>query len=134
MLSLLVWMVVASPQATAPVRRPVVTSATAEIRVSDRAGSPLAGAVIAAEGPSSREASTDAEGRATLRTLTAGIYRIRAVKEGFIALEKEITVRIAPLPVIEFALSAAPPPPPPPPPPLLLLRRRRSVQALRSLL
>src|SRR5580765_1730331 len=102
MLSFLMWMVVAQPQATAPVRRPIAPGLTVEIKVSDRAGNPLAGAVVAAEGPSSRESSTDAEGRATFRTLTAGTYRIRAVREGFITLEKEVAARIAPLPMIEF--------------------------------
>jgi mannose-6-phosphate isomerase-like protein (cupin superfamily) len=107
----------AGPQATPPARRPVAAGATVEIRVSDRMGNPLTGAMVAAEGPSSRESSTDTEGRATFRTLTAGTYRVRAVREGFITLEKEVAVRVAPLPTIEFSLSAAPPPPSPPPPP-----------------
>jgi hypothetical protein len=61
----------------------------------------------------------------TLKPVTPGNYRVRAEGDGYIALEKEITVRgaVAPQQVL-LSLSAAPPPPepepkkePPPPPP-----------------
>jgi hypothetical protein len=90
--------------------------------VTDRSGNPAADAQVTAEGPASRAGSTDLTGMATLRTLTPGTYRVRAEREGFITLEKEVVVRAGSPMNSDFALSAAPPvaepePPPPPPPP-----------------
>jgi mannose-6-phosphate isomerase-like protein (cupin superfamily) len=137
MLNLLVCLLLASPQASpaqpatpqAPTpsrprpqtppasqtRRP--TTATLEIRVTDRSGTPLEGAHISADGPSMRNATTDSNGLATVRTMTPGNYRIRAERDGFVALEKEINAKSGPPVTTELALSVAPPPPAPPPPP-----------------
>jgi mannose-6-phosphate isomerase-like protein (cupin superfamily) len=83
----------------------------------DRSGTPQLGARVTAEGPVSREGDTDASGNVQLKNVTAGTYRIRAERDDFVALEKEVVVRTgAATSPIEFALSAAPPPPPPPAP------------------
>jgi mannose-6-phosphate isomerase-like protein (cupin superfamily) len=97
-------------------------TATLQVRVTDRSGNPTADAEVQAEGPSNRSASTGADGSTTLRTMTPGTYRVRAEREGFITLEKEVTVRAGAPITTEFALSRAPvveaaPPPPPPPAP-----------------
>ncbi|MFN7981804.1 MAG: cupin domain-containing protein [Vicinamibacterales bacterium] len=47
-----------------------------------------------------------------------GTYRVQAAGEGFITLEKEVTLRAGTTtPPVELTLTAAPPPPPPPPAP-----------------
>lgn len=107
----------AAPPAPAPARRPAAGATTLQIRVTDRTGAPSEGAVVTAEGPVSRDGSTDATGAVQFRSMNAGTYRVRAAREGFITLEKEIAVRAGTPATMEFALSAAPPPPPPPPPP-----------------
>lgn len=95
--------------------------ATLEVRVTDRSGAVLGDATVRAEGPVPREGTTDAEGGATLRNLPTGSYRLRFDREGFVALEKEISVKAGAPQTVHAALTPAPPPPapaaPPPPPP-----------------
>ncbi len=109
-----------APAAPPAVRRPAATSANVQIHVIDRTGAPAEGVRIAAEGPTSREALSDAGGVVMLRTLPLGTYRLRAEGDGFITLEKEVIVRAGAAPPIEVALSRAPAPPkvvePPPAP------------------
>jgi mannose-6-phosphate isomerase-like protein (cupin superfamily) len=105
-----------------PVRRPAAAaSSTVEVRVTDRTGKPAPDAHVVAEGPSARDGMTDLTGAIVFRAMTAGTYRVRAEGEGFVTLEKEVTIR-GTVPPIEFSLSAAPAPPkadtPPPPPPV----------------
>ena len=114
-----------APAAAAPVRRPPPAPATMslEFRVTNRTGSPVIGARLMGEGPSSRDGVSDAVGSVTFRTLTPGTYRVRAEATGFISLEKEVTVHAGMTGPVEFALSRAPeikveaaePPPQPPP-------------------
>lgn len=127
MLSLIVALLVtqqapAPPATPAPARRAAPASATIEVRLVDRTGTPLEGGRVAAEGPTGREGMSDARGVITFRTLAAGTYRLRAEATGFITLEKEVTVRAGTMPPVELALSAAPAPaeePAPPPPPVV---------------
>jgi len=91
-----------------------------QVRVTDRSGNPTGDADVIAEGPTTRSGSTDATGMVTLRTLPPGTYRVRAERDGFITLEKEVIVRATAPITADFPLSNAPvvePPPPPPPPP-----------------
>ena len=97
----------ATTPAPAPRRPAPAGPTTVDLRVTDRSGKPAPFAHVIAEGPSSRDGVADAAGLITFRSLTAGTYRVRAEAEGFIALEKEVTVRGA-MPAVEFALSAAP--------------------------
>jgi hypothetical protein len=115
--------------APAPVRRPAPTTATLEIKVVDRSGRPITNAHVTTQGPTERDDTTDKTGIVTLKTMAAGNYRVRAERDGYFALEKEIAVRgaVAPMQVIVSLAAApappepepkpAPPPPPPPPPP-----------------
>ena len=113
-------LVAADQTTTAP--RP--KGGTLEIRVTDRTGEVLSGATVTADGPVPRDGKTNDEGALSLRNLVGGTYRLRFDREGFVSLEKEVTVKAgAPL-TVHAALSAAPPPPappkpaePPPPPP-----------------
>ena len=109
--------------APAPIRRPVPTSSTVQVHVTDRTGAPAAGVQVTAEGPVSRDGLTDASGQVLFRTVGNGTYRIRASGERFITLEKEVVVRAgATAAPVELALSVAPAPastataPEPPPP------------------
>ena len=115
------------PGTTTPAapRRAAPSTATLEIKVVDRSGRPISDAHVSAQGPTSRDETTDKNGIVTLKPMTPGTYRVRAEHEGFLALEKEIALRAAVAPTqAMLALSFAPPPPepeakpaPPPPPP-----------------
>jgi mannose-6-phosphate isomerase-like protein (cupin superfamily) len=81
---------------------------------------------VTATGPVDRSGRTDAGGTLTLKTLPAGPYRLRFEHEGFITLERDVTMRASGPARAEAALSPAPPQPapaqpapaaPPPPPP-----------------
>ena len=107
----------AAPAAPAPPRRPAPTSSTLPVRVTDRTGVPARDVMVNADGPVSREGVTDANGEVQFRAVANGTYRLRAAGPGFIALEKEVTVRAGAISApIEFALSGGPPPPPAPTP------------------
>ncbi len=103
-----------APPTTPPAaRKPAVL----EVRVTDRSGTALEGADVVAEGPLGRKGATDRNGVVTLRNVPAGSYRFRFEREGYVPLEKEVTVKAGALTPVEAALTAAPPPPPPPTPP-----------------
>jgi len=123
------FMVTQGAQGTTPAPPPQTTTPTPprrtilEVRVTDRMGAPLEGAHVRAEGPLGREGATDRNGVVTFRNLTAGTYRFRIERQGFIALEKEVIARAGALGTVEAALNAAPaapaapaPPAPTPPP------------------
>ncbi len=102
-----------SPQT--PAAPPAPRPTTAEVRVTDRAGAPLDGAKVMAEGPQSRDGLTDKAGVVSFRLTAAGTYRLRIERSGFITLEKEVAVKAATSNVVDAALTAAPAPPAPPP-------------------
>ena len=116
----------APPARTAPAaapRRAQPATVTLNVLVTDRSGRFIPDAAISVEGATSKDATSDAKGQATVRGLTAGAYRVRVEAERFISLEKEINLR-GTAASQQFSLSraadpepvAAPPPPPPPPP------------------
>jgi mannose-6-phosphate isomerase-like protein (cupin superfamily) len=90
--------------------------AALELRVTDRSGAVLGGATVRAEGPVPREVTTSAEGGATIQNLPTGTYRLRFDRDGFVALEKEVTVKAGAPQTVYATLTPAPPPPPPPAP------------------
>ena len=97
-------------------RRPRPASASTRVVVRDRSGAPLEGVKVVVTGGSAVEATTAADGTATLRNVGSGLIRMRFERDRFITLERDVTVRSGQPATIEVALSAAPPPPPPPPP------------------
>jgi hypothetical protein len=105
------------PVATPPPRRPVASTTTLDVRVTNRSGTPAPDIRVSVVGATLEEGTTDASGSVAFKAVRPGAYRIRAEGEGFVALEKELTVRAGVPAKTDFALSAAPPPPPPPPPP-----------------
>jgi hypothetical protein len=88
--------------------------------VRDVSGTPLAGAKVFVTGPSNLEATTDEKGSASIGPLRDGMYRLRFELEGYVTLERDVTVRAGQPAEIFAALRIVPkplePPPPPPPP------------------
>ena len=103
----------APPAQTRPRPRPRSTST--RIVVHDQSGAPVSGARVVVSGAASNEATTDANGAASLASMRDGSYRLRFEREGFITLERDVTVRTGQPAEIDVVLDAAPPPSPPPP-------------------
>jgi len=105
----------AKPAQPAPQRR----ATPSQVIVRDRSGTPLRDVHISVSGVSSQDIVTDATGTASLGTNREGSFRLRFEHDGFITLERDVTIRAAQPSTIEVALNFAPPasPPPAPPPP-----------------
>ena len=91
------------------------TGATIVIVVRDHSGTPVPGARVAVSGAASQAATTDASGAAALAAMRDGAYRLRFEREGFITLERDVTMRNGQRLTIDVVLDAAPPPPEPAP-------------------
>src|SRR5437899_1934246 len=87
-----------------------------QIIVRDQSGMALPGTRIAVSGSMTRQATTGADGTAALAGLADGPYRLRFEHEGFITLERELTVKGGQPGIIDVVLSAASPLPPARPP------------------
>ena len=88
----------AAPAAPATPRRAAVAKPAQKVVVRNVSGTPIEGVRIAISGARTEEAKTNAEGVVSL-ALAAGSYRLRFEHEGFITLERDVTVRTAPLDV-----------------------------------
>src|SRR5262245_35177744 len=107
-----------APGQTTP--RPAARGTTrpvARIVVRDASGTSIAGATVAISGAGAQSLTTDASGTATA-PLAAGTYRLRFDHDGFLTLERDITVRAGQPAEIDVVLDRAPTPPAPEPPPL----------------
>ena len=88
------------------------------ITVAGENGAPLSGASVKVAGATvDRAATSGADGGVTLLNLPAGTYRARITRDGYVTLEKEVTIRAGARLTTEAVVTAAPPAPPPPPPP-----------------
>ena len=109
------------PPDTKPVSAQAPTSTaklgSIDLTVTSQTGALLSDAAVRAEGPTSRQGSTTAEGEIVLTNVAAGTYRCRIERDGYITLEKEVVVKAGARTAAEAVLSTAPPPPPPPAPP-----------------
>jgi mannose-6-phosphate isomerase-like protein (cupin superfamily) len=85
-----------------------------DIRVTDRSGNALADVEVTVSGPSDRAGKTDANGTLAYKGMGAGTYRLRFAHEGFITLEREVTLRGGTPGRVDVALSVAPKPVEPP--------------------
>jgi hypothetical protein len=63
-----------------------------------------------------RAGLTGPDGVVTIQNIPAGAQRCRITRDGFITLEKEVTIKSAARAAAEAVLSVAPAPPPPPSP------------------
>src|SRR5262245_56633675 len=117
----------ATPPATPPVKKPgpvkrqqpaqsmVPTSVT--VTITDASGAPIDNVHVSATGPVSRQTLSIDTGVARLNSVKPGDYRLRFEHEGFITLERDLTVKGGSPATIDVTLSPAPAPPPAPEPP-----------------
>lgn len=75
-------------------------------------GRPIPDAVVSMAGPTMREGTTNKDGVLRLQTVRAGNYRVRAEAEGFVTLERDVSMRNGL--EVEMTLNPAPEPPEPP--------------------
>src|SRR5215213_2500678 len=107
------------PRAAAPAGP---RASTVTVAVTDPAGTPVQGVAVSVTGPVTRNVTTIANGTARLLGMRSGTYRLRFERDGFITLERDVTMRAGAVPDVDVALSPAPSPPPakeiaPAPPP-----------------
>jgi mannose-6-phosphate isomerase-like protein (cupin superfamily) len=103
------------PVQTRPRPRPRTPAALA-IVIRNQSGTPLPDVRIVVSGEGSKEAKTDANGSASIAAIHDGEYRLRFERDGFVTLERDVTVKNGQPSGIEVVLNPAPPPPPPPEP------------------
>ena len=101
--------------ARAPAPRPRATPPT-QVIVRTNSGNAVEGVRVTVSGGTGQQAQTDAKGMSAV-TLPAGSYRFRFEHEGFITLERDVTVRAGQPTEVAVALDMAFTPPPPPPAP-----------------
>jgi mannose-6-phosphate isomerase-like protein (cupin superfamily) len=101
------------PKASRPANPNARLSVT--LFVTDPSGAPVPGVTVRASGPIDREGVTTREGTVKLQGLRAGDYRLHFEADGFVTLEKDMTLRGG-APEIEVSLTRAPAPPKPPEP------------------
>jgi mannose-6-phosphate isomerase-like protein (cupin superfamily) len=108
----------AAPKKPAAKRQPaqnmVPTSVT--VTISDASGAPLDNVHVTATGPVTRQTLSIDTGIARLNSVKPGDYRLRFDREGFITLERDLTVKGGSPATIDVSMSPAPPPPPAPEP------------------
>jgi Carboxypeptidase regulatory-like domain len=115
----------ATPPATPPKkpaarRQPPAQSmvpTTVTVAITDASGAPIDKVHVSAVGPVSRQTLSIDTGIARLNSVKPGDYRLRFECEGFITLERDLTVKGGSPATIDVSLSPAPPPPPAPEPP-----------------
>jgi len=116
--ALLFFLTPAWAQSPAPVQRrarPAAAAAPTRVVVRDVSGTPLEAVDVSL--PGGRRLTTDAAGTASA-VLADGTYRLRFEREGFITLERDVTIRNSRPLEIDVALNRAPRPPEPPPAPV----------------
>jgi mannose-6-phosphate isomerase-like protein (cupin superfamily) len=109
-----------TPKPTPPARRrPVVSTAPTSVTVTltDASGAPIDNVKVSAVGAVNRQTLSIDTGVARLNSVRPGDYRVRFEREGFITLERDITVKGGSPLSIDVTLTPAPPPPPAPEPP-----------------
>ena len=102
-----------APKPTSTTGRRPRAAVQTQVVARDVSGTPLEGVTLAIAGPQRAEATTDASGAASV-SLPDGSYRFRFAHDGFVTLEKEVTIRNGRPGEVEVALNRAPPPPAPP--------------------
>jgi hypothetical protein len=103
--------------APAPRRTPAAKPSPIRVTVRDHDGARLEGVRLTVSGSATGEFTTGVAGTAIVPDLKPGMYRIRAEHEGFVTLERELTLGTGAWNPIDLVLSDAPPPPKPEPPP-----------------
>jgi mannose-6-phosphate isomerase-like protein (cupin superfamily) len=114
--------IILAAQTGAP-RKPAAAPArtSLEILVTSRVGDPLADVAVTATGSVVRSGRTDEDGVLSFKNVPPGQYRLRMTRDGWISLERDVTVKGPPAMHIEVTMSpaeteTAPAPSNPPPP------------------
>lgn len=90
---------------------------TLSVDVTDRSGNALGDvAVTVVSGPVQRSGSTGKTGSLVFRSMRAGTYRLRFVRDEFTTFEREVVLRAGQPASVSVALTPAPAAPPPPSP------------------
>lgn len=116
----LVSLVLAFPAAARPAAQTGASRAGGlALTVRSEQGQVLSGATVTVHGSVDRKGTSGADGVVILQNMPAGTYRARITRDGYITLDKEVTIRAGSRLTSEGVLStsAAPPPPAPAPPP-----------------
>jgi mannose-6-phosphate isomerase-like protein (cupin superfamily) len=90
---------------------------TVTVTITDASGAPVDNVHVSATGPVSRQTLSIDSGVARLNSVKPGDYRLRFEREGFITLERDLTVKGGSPASIDVSLTPAPPAPPAPEPP-----------------
>ena len=101
-----------APQTAAATARPGSLALT----VTSEKGVLLSDAIVGVHGAVDRGGTTGVDGVVTLQNLPAGTYRCRVTRDGFVMLDKEVTIRAGARTAAEGVLWAAPTPSPSPTP------------------
>jgi mannose-6-phosphate isomerase-like protein (cupin superfamily) len=89
---------------------------TVTVTITDASGAPVDNVHVSATGPVSRQTLSIDTGVARLNSVKPGDYRLRFEREGFITLERDLTVKGGSPASIDVSLTPAPPAPPAPEP------------------
>jgi mannose-6-phosphate isomerase-like protein (cupin superfamily) len=110
----------ATPKKPTPSRRqppaPSQVPTTVTVTITDSSGAPVDNVHVSATGPVSRTTLSIDTGVARLNNVKPGDYRLRFEREGYVTLERDLTVKGGSPATIDVSLSAAPPPPEAPEP------------------
>ena len=94
MRSLLCLFLIASAAAPAATATPAIqATATVNVLVTDRRGTPLPSAHVVVNGVSEREGNTNTAGRVVFTNMETGDYVLRVEHKKFITFEKDFVVR-----------------------------------------
>jgi mannose-6-phosphate isomerase-like protein (cupin superfamily) len=88
-------------------------ASTVTVSVTDESGAPVQGVTVTVTGPVTRTVTTIANGTARLLGMRSGTYRLRFEHQGFITLERDVTMRAGAVPDVDVTLSPGTAPPPP---------------------
>lgn len=98
---------------TSAQRRGAGGSAALAINVTDPAGAGIPDVLVTVSGAAQRTTRTEG-GRIAVENIPAGTYQLRFEREGFVTLERELTVRSGKPTAVKVTLKPLPPPPAPP--------------------
>lgn len=79
------------PQTAKPRAASPAVTTTLSVTVTDGIGAPISGVAVRLSGPVDREGATE-NGSLRLQGLRSGTYRLRFARDGFITLERDVTV------------------------------------------
>ena len=115
----LVSLVLAFPAAARPAAQTSAASRAGGLALTVRSeqGQVLSGATVTIHGSVDRKGTSGADGVVILQNMPAGTYRARITRDGYITLDKEVTIRAGSRLTSEGVLSASAEPPPPAPTP-----------------